>query len=65
MIKIRKISYLLLLTFLPMGCGKADVPPTAPLASEVKDTGTKFEPPKAVKKGRRIVQPGGAGTATP
>jgi hypothetical protein len=59
--KLRKVSCLLLMSFLPMGCSQ-ETPPTAPSASSVTDSG-KTEPPKSVKKGGRTVQPGGAGTA--
>jgi hypothetical protein len=49
---------------LPLGCGHPADAPTAPSASAVTDTG-KSTPPQAVKKGRRIVNPGGAVTAEP
>ncbi len=64
MIKPRKFCYLLVLTLLPMGCGKSDAP-TAPDASSVKASGPPPEPPKVEKKGRRVVKPGGAPSNEP
>jgi hypothetical protein len=64
MIMMRKLSCVLLLASLPLGCGSPDVPtaPTASSASADKDGG-QFAPPKAVKQGRKLVTPGGAGAA--
>ena len=66
MIKLRRLSYVLLLTFLPLstGCDDPGAPraPSAPSASAAGDAG-KVTPPPAVKKGRRTVTPGGQGTA--
>jgi len=64
MLKLRKVCYLLVLTVLPAGCGDPSAP-TAPPAPAVKDSGPPPEPPKAVKKGRRTVHPGGATTNEP
>jgi len=67
MIKLRTLSYLLVLPFLPMGCSQDSGPPTAPVgpAAAAGDTGKPAVPPAPVTKGRRAIHPGGGSTATP
>jgi len=65
MIKVRKIAYVLVFTVLPTGCGDPGAPsaPSAPSASAA-DAGT-YTPPKAERKGRKLVSPGGQRAAEP
>ncbi|MGC8639632.1 MAG: hypothetical protein ACP5XB_07105 [Isosphaeraceae bacterium] len=64
--KMRKLSYLMVFAFLSVACGDPGVPtaPSAPSASQKSDA-AKAEPPKAVKKGRKLVSPGGQAPAAP
>ena len=63
---MRKLSYLLVVAFLPIACSDPGAPsaPSAPSVSASEDAG-KITPPPAVKKGKKLISPGGQGPAAP
>jgi hypothetical protein len=67
MIVLRRLSYVLLLSFVPMGCTEQSAPPVAPKVDGPAATsfGTTPETPKPVVKGKRQIHPGGSGTVEP